>query len=148
MIADLYQQLILDHTRHPRNKGAPAVFDKKAEGYNPLCGDKVTLYLKLNKDVIEDLHFEGSGCAISTASVSILTDFLKGKKTSEIPSLFKSYQDLVTGKQISENEKEILEKMVIFEGVKEFPMRVKCATLSWHTLKAALENKAEPISTE
>ena len=148
MIADLYQQLILDHTRHPHNKGIPATFDKMACGYNPLCGDKVTLYLKLNKDVNEDLHFEGSGCAISTASVSILTDFLKGKKISEIPPLFKSYQDLVTGKQISENEKEILEKMVIFEGVKEFPMRVKCATLSWHTLKAALENKPEPVSTE
>ena len=146
-LRELYQQVIIDHSRHPRNCKAMEHATCSMDGFNPLCGDKVKLYLKLNGDKIEDLSFEGSGCAISTASVSMLTEMLKGKTKTEALTLFEKFHTLVTGES-NEKDNETLGKLMVFKGVQEFPMRVKCATLSWHTLKAALENKQEPVSTE
>lgn len=144
-LEDLYQQVIIDHSKRPRNLRRIDHADKMADGYNPLCGDKVTIYLKLAGDVITDLSFEGSGCAISTASVSMLTEFLKGKKVAEVGEYFKKFQLLVTTDAAPATD---LNKLVIFHGVREFPTRVKCATLAWHTLKSALEGKKEPVKTE
>lgn len=143
-ISELYQEVILDHTKNPRNRGKLAGANRTAEGYNPLCGDQVTLYVSLDGNVLKDISFEGSGCAISTASVSLLTETLKGKTMEEAKNIFKSLHDLVTGLPTEGD----LGKLEVFSGVQEFPMRVKCATLAWHTLNAALENKKEPITTE
>ncbi|MBI2340216.1 MAG: SUF system NifU family Fe-S cluster assembly protein [Deltaproteobacteria bacterium] len=145
---DLYREVILDHARHPRNKGALPSADRKAEGYNPLCGDRVILTVKLDSGVIADVRFEGSGCAISTASASILTETLKGKTEAEFSGLFDKFHTLVTSGGEAPATASEWGKLAVFEGVREFPMRVKCATLSWHTLKAALENKQEPVTTE
>lgn len=142
---ELYQEVIIDHSKRPRNLRRMDHADKKADGYNPLCGDKVTIYLKLVGDVITDLSFEGSGCAISTASVSMLTEFLKGKKVEEVGKYFKKFQQLVT---TDNAPAEDLNKLAIFHGVRQFPTRVKCATLAWHTLKSALEGKKAPVKTE
>ena len=145
-LQDLYQDLILDHGRRPRNfkrlEGA-----RSAEGYNPLCGDKVKVYVKSDDDVVKEVSFEGAGCAISMASASIMTQIVKGKSRAEADQLFEAFHDLVTGHQASIDVPE-LGKLAVFSGVSEFPTRVKCATLSWHTLRAALNNQEETISTE
>ena len=146
-LQDLYQELILDHGRRPRNFKPLDGATRSAEGYNPLCGDRVKVYVKLDGEVVEDISFEGAGCAISTASASIMTEILKGKTRAEAEELFQTFHDLVTGKQAQLDAPE-LGKLTVFSGVSEFPIRVKCATLSWHTLRAALNGAGEVISTE
>lgn len=144
-LSDLYQEVILDHNRQPRNFRAIKDADHHAEGFNPLCGDRCMVYLKIADGVVQDVSFEGSGCAISKASSSIMTTVVKGKKIEEIERLFGTFHDLVTGK---EGVEEDVGKLKVFAGVSEFPSRVKCASLAWHTLKAALEGKDEKVSTE
>jgi nitrogen fixation NifU-like protein len=144
---ELYQETILDHHKHPRNF-RKLESGQSSEGYNPLCGDRITVYVLLDGDVIEDVAFEGSGCAICTASASVMTEVLKGKTVDEAEELFGQFHDLVTGDPSEKPETEGLGKIAVFFGVREFPVRIKCATLAWHTLKAALEGKAESISTE
>ncbi len=140
----LYQEVILDHNKRPRNHHA-IEGAQHADGYNPLCGDKVTIYVKLEGDRISDAGFTGSGCAISTASASILTETLKGKTRDEAMQLFDKFHDLVTGKGAAGAE---LGKLAVFSGVSEFPVRVKCATLAWHTLRSALTDGGKVVSTE
>ncbi|MFQ5929571.1 MAG: Fe-S cluster assembly sulfur transfer protein SufU [Acidobacteriota bacterium] len=142
---DLYQEIILDHSKKPRNFKELSDANHKADGYNPLCGDKVSVYLKLEDGFVEDLSFMGSGCAISTASASLMTETLKGKSLGEIETLFKNFHKLVTGKSVASTQ---LGKLAVFHGVSQFPVRVKCATLVWHTLQAAIESKPETVSTE
>ena len=146
-LQDLYQELILDHGRRPRNFRPLEGANRSAQGYNPLCGDKVRVYVKLNGDIVEDVSFEGAGCAISTASASIMTETLKGKTREQAEELFQTFHDLVTGREAQLDAPE-LGKLAVFSGVSEFPMRVKCATLSWHTLRAALGGNGEVVSTE
>ena len=146
-LRDLYQELILDHGRRPRNFKPLEGATRSAEGYNPLCGDKVKIYVKMDGDIIKDISFEGAGCAISTASASIMTETLKGKTRAEAEELFQTFHDLVTGQKAQLDAPE-LGKLAVFSGVSEFPIRVKCATLSWHTLRAALNGEGEVISTE
>jgi len=145
-LRDLYQEVILDHYRKPRNFRSLADANRKAEGFNPLCGDRVTLYVKLKDGVIADASFEGSGCAISTASASLLTESIKGKTEHEAEMLFQGFRDVVTGGGGTPNVD--LGKLDVLAGVREFPVRVKCATLAWHTLRAALAKQTEPVSTE
>lgn len=147
-LGGLYQEMILDHSRRPHNFRFMPAADRQAEGFNPLCGDRVRLYLKLEGDRISDASFQGSGCAISTASASILTDTLKGKTRTEAESLFEIFHDLVTGKSATSAEPAKLGKLAVFSGVSEFPVRVKCATLVWHTLKSALAATGQVVSTE
>ncbi len=146
-LQDLYQELILDHGRRPRNFKPLDGATRSAEGYNPLCGDKVKIYVRMDGDTVQDISFEGAGCAISTASASIMTETLKGKTRAEAEELFQTFHDLVTGKQAQLDAPE-LGKLAVFSGVSEFPIRVKCATLSWHTLRAALNGEGKIISTE
>ena len=146
-LQDLYQELILDHGRRPRNFHALAEANRSAEGYNPLCGDKVKVYVKIDDDVVKDISFEGAGCAISTASASIMTETLKGKTLAQAEELFDTFHDLVTGKPAKFDSPD-LGKLEVFSGVSEFPMRVKCATLSWHTLHSALKGNGKVVSTE
>jgi nitrogen fixation protein NifU and related proteins len=145
MIDDLYQETILDHGKRPRNFSRLDEFNRNAEGYNPLCGDKCEVYVKENHGVIEKITFQGSGCAISTASASLMTEVLKGKTLAEADSLFAKFHDLLTKERDAADD---LGKLAVFSGVREFPARVKCATLAWHTLRAALENRREAVSTE
>jgi nitrogen fixation NifU-like protein len=146
-LRELYQQVILDHNKKPRNFRALAEANREADGYNPLCGDKVHVFLKLEDDVIKDISFQGSGCAISKASASMMTERLKGKTMAEAEAIFKTFHELVTG--VSANpEASALGKLAVFSGVREFPARVKCATLAWHTLQAALAGEDKPVSTE
>ena len=144
-LQDLYQELILDHGRRPRNFKPLEGASGTAEGYNPLCGDKVKIYVKMDDDIVKDLSFEGAGCAISTASASIMTETLKGKTRAQAEKLFHTFHDLVTGQQAQLDAPE-LGKLAVFSGVSEFPIRVKCATLAWHTLRAALYNQAVTIT--
>ncbi len=144
----LYQEVILDHSKRPRNFHALENADHHANGFNPLCGDKVTIFLHLNGERIEDISFQGSGCAISTASASILTETLKGKTVSEAQALFEVFHKLVTGRSGDSNGGPPLGKLAVFAGVSEFPVRVKCASLAWHTLRSALDNSAAVASTE
>ena len=143
-LRELYQETIFDHYRQPRNFGQLDRANRRAEGYNPLCGDKVTLYLRVEDGVIRDASFEGSGCAISTASASLMTESLKGKSEEEALHLLGKFHDLVTGIATAED----LGKLAVLAGVREFPQRVKCATLAWHTMKAALQNVEKPVTTE
>lgn len=144
-LRDLYQEVILDHYKRPRNFGKLAEANHEAEGHNPLCGDQVTVYLRVEDGVVRDLRFEGAGCAISTASASLMTEVLKGKTLVEINALFGRFHRLVT----TEEESEVgLGKLAVLAGVREYPVRVKCATLAWHTLNAALANPGAVISTE
>jgi nitrogen fixation NifU-like protein len=145
MIDDLYQETILDHSKRPRNHHAMEDATRKAEGYNPLCGDKLRLYLKMDGDIVQDASFEGSGCAISTASASLMTDSLKGKTRAEAMKLMEKFHDLLTTDTPAAKD---LGKLVVFCGVRDYPARVKCATLAWHTLKSALNNTAETVTTE
>jgi len=147
-LRDLYQEVILDHTKKPRNFHKMEAATNSAKGHNPLCGDRLTVYLKLENDVVKDISFEGSGCAISTASASMMTESLKGKTKAEAEALFHRFHELLTGKSESTQEAPELGKLAVFSGVREFPVRVKCATLSWHTLRAALESKESAVSTE
>lgn len=142
----LYQEVILDHSKRPRNFRRIDEADGRAEGYNPLCGDKVTIYLRLEGERIRDISFQGSGCAISTASASILTEALKGKTRQEAEELFQKFHEVVTGR--AAGDAATLGKLAVFAGVSEFPVRVKCATLAWHTLRSALEGSQEVVSTE
>ncbi len=147
-LRELYQDMILDHSQHPRNRGKLEKATHHADGFNPLCGDKVKIDLMVDNGTIKDIRFEGSGCAISTASVSLLTEAIKGKSEREIEILFGKFHDLVTGKNENSGESDNLGKLAVFQGVREFPMRVKCATLSWHTLLAALKNEKKVATTE
>lgn len=147
-LSSLYQEVILDHSKRPRNFHAIENADHHANGFNPLCGDKVTIYLHLDGDRIEDISFQGSGCAISTASASILTETLKGKTRKEAQALFEAFHKLVTGRPADSNGGPPLGKLAVFSGVSEFPVRVKCASLAWHTLRSALDNSAAMASTE
>jgi nitrogen fixation NifU-like protein len=146
-LRDLYQDVILEHSKAPRNFREMPAANHKAEGFNPLCGDHFTVYLDLDGDSIRDITFQGSGCAISKASASMMTQSLKGKTKSDAKALFGRFHDMVTGQAEAGSESEI-GKLAVFSGVSEFPVRVKCATLAWHTLQAALEGKQDPISTE
>jgi nitrogen fixation NifU-like protein len=147
-VNDLYQEIILDHNKAPRNFGQLSQADREAVGHNPLCGDKVTVYLRLDQDRISDIKFEGSGCAISTASASLMTESLKGKTRGEVETLFRQFHNVVTGKLDAARVGPELGKLVVFQGVSDYPIRVKCATLAWHTLQAALESKQKTVSTE
>lgn len=143
----LYQELVLDHGRRPRNFGPLEGANREAEGFNPLCGDQLKLYLAVDDgDVIRDARFEGKGCAISTASASLMTQALKGRSLAEAEALFERFHDTVTGRV--EPDEEALGKLAVFQGVSRFPTRVKCATLCWHTLRAALRGDGEPVTTE
>jgi len=151
-LKELYQEIILDHGKNPRNLRKSKNFNKDAKGHNPLCGDKVHIFLKLNEnDKIEDVFFEGSGCAISMASASIMTGIVKEKKEKEANILIKDFLDMIkeknqlTTKSLSEDDKT---KLMSLSGVKQYPMRVKCATLAWHTLISAINNSQEEINTE
>jgi nitrogen fixation NifU-like protein len=145
-LRDLYQEVILDHSKTPRNYRELPNANQKAEGYNPLCGDHFTVYLEVEGDSIRDISFQGSGCAISKASASMMTQNLKGKTRTEAEKLFEQFHKLVTsGPNGSLDE---LGKLAVFSGVSEFPVRVKCATLAWHTLHAALQGQQHPVSTE
>ena len=146
-LRDLYQEVIFDHNRHPRNFGKIADADRSADGHNPLCGDKLSLYLKIDNDVITDIRFEGSGCAISTASASLMTERLKGMKVADAEALFQKFHAVIT-KDGRDADAAQLGKLSVLTGVRDFPARVKCATLAWHTLEAALHGKGETASTE
>jgi nitrogen fixation NifU-like protein len=147
-LRDLYQEVILEHSKAPRNYRELKDADHKAEGFNPLCGDRFIVYLHLDGDVICDITFQGSGCAISKASASMMTQSLKGKTIAEAEKLFEQFHKVVTGQVASNGQHAELGKLAVFSGVSEFPVRVKCATLAWHTLQAALEGKQEAVSTE
>jgi nitrogen fixation NifU-like protein len=145
----LYQEVILDHSKKPRNYRVLEGANHHAEGYNPLCGDRVTVYLKTGNGRINDVSFQGSGCAISTSSASLLTETLKGKTLDEADALFEKFRALVTGESNGELAGDApLGKLAVFSGVAEFPMRVKCATLAWHTLRSALKGEEKTVSTE
>ena len=151
-IKELYQEIILEHGKNPRNLRKTDNFNKDAKGHNPLCGDNVHVYLKLNeKNKVEDVSFEGSGCAISMASASIMTDLVKGKEETEVKEIVKDFLVMIKenpelkSKNLKEEEKT---KLMCLSGVKQYPMRVKCATLSWHTLISAIDNTQEEINTE
>lgn len=147
-LRDLYQEMLLDHHKRPRNYGKIDGANRRAQGYNPLCGDKVTVYLLLRDDVIENIAFEGTGCAICTASSSVMTELLKGKTRRDAETLFGTFHDLVTSDPDSEVDAKTLGKLAIFAGVREFPLRIKCATLAWHTMRAALTASDQTVTTE
>jgi nitrogen fixation NifU-like protein len=139
-LRELYQEVILDHSKRPRNQRGMPEASHRAQGHNPLCGDRATVYLRLEGDVVKDVSFEGSGCSISTASASMMTDALRGKTVAEVQKLFERFHELVTAdpSRAAAVAPE-LGKLAVFAGVHEFPMRVKCASLAWHTMKSALE---------
>ena len=151
-LKELYQEIILDHGKNPRNLRKTTNFNKDAKGHNPLCGDKVHVYLKLDEDKkVHDISFEGQGCAISMASASIMTDLVKGKEEHEVKEIVKDFlemikeKDKLNNKILGDNEKT---KLMCLSGVKKYPMRVKCATLSWHTLTSAIDNTQQEINSE
>jgi nitrogen fixation protein NifU and related proteins len=146
-LGDLYQEVILDHNRRPRNFGELPGANRRAIGHNPLCGDRVTVLVDLEGDVLKDIRFEGSGCAISKASASMMTESVKGKTLAQAEALFEGFHRLLTEDGTVADPKT-LGKLVVFSGVREFPVRVKCATLAWHTLRAALENLRDVATTE
>jgi nitrogen fixation protein NifU and related proteins len=146
-LADLYQEVVLDHGKRPRNFGPLAGATHKADGLNPLCGDRITVYAKLDGGRIAEARFEGSGCAISKASASVMTGLVKGKTSDEIDALFEKFHRLVT-EGPEAGAAEDLGKLAVFGGVHEYPSRVKCASLAWHALRAALSGAQEPVSTE
>ncbi len=147
-LRELYQEIILDHNKNPRNFKKLELATCSQEGFNPLCGDHLHLYLKLEDGVITDISFEGNGCAISKSSASLMTTLLKGKTVEEADRLFEKFHDLVTAPMDQEVATEELGKLAVFSGVREFPARVKCASLAWHTLRAAIDRKDETVSTE
>jgi nitrogen fixation NifU-like protein len=147
-LRELYQEVILDHNKNPRNFKKLDPYSHHANGHNPLCGDKLELYLNVEAGVISDISFIGSGCAISTSSASLMTQFLKGKTLDDVQKYFSHFHGLVTGIPLKDNELEKLGKLAVFAGVQEFPARVKCASLSWHTLMNALDSASEIAQTE
>jgi len=147
-LRDLYQEVVIDHSKKPRNFRKPEGANRSAEGVNPLCGDEITVYLKLSGDVIEDIGFQGAGCAISKASASLMTAALKNKTKAEAESLFQRVHSMVSEGPRSKVDPEELGKLAVLSGVWEFPARVKCATLAWHTLRSALDGSGAPVSTE
>ena len=148
-LRELYQEVILDHSKRPRNFGEPAGANRRAEGYNPLCGDRETVFVRLEDDLLKDVGFRGAGCAISTASASMMTEAVKGRTRAEAEALFERFHDLITGRDGHTGAAAPeLGKLAVFSGVREFPVRVKCATLPWHTLRAALAGAETTVSTE
>jgi nitrogen fixation NifU-like protein len=149
-LRDLYQEVILDHGKRPRNFRRMEDANRTAVGYNPLCGDKMTLYLKVEGGIVRDASFQGSGCAISTASASMMTEAVRGRTPEEAERLFERFVEMVTGPpdEIPDVDPDEMGKLAVFSGVREFPARVKCASLAWHTVHAALEGEKEPVSTE
>lgn len=147
-LRELYQTTILDHNRKPRNFRRPEGASHESEGYNPLCGDQVKVYLALEDGVVKDVGFSGQGCAISTASASLMTQAVKGLGVEEALGLFERFHALLAGEIDPSETRESLGKLAVFAGVRDYPMRVKCATLAWHTLRAAAKGEAEPVSTE
>ena len=147
-LRDLYQEVILDHYRRPRNFGKSPLGNRQANGHNPLCGDKLTVYLLVEDGTVEEVTFEGAGCAISVASASLMTEMLKGLSVADARALFERFQGAITGANDGVESLENLDKLAVLSGVKEFPVRVKCATLAWHTFKAALDDSRETVVTE
>jgi nitrogen fixation NifU-like protein len=145
-LRDLYQEVIFDHNRNPRNFRKVGDANRVAEGFNPLCGDRLTVYLRVEDGVVKDAAFKGTGCAISTASASLMTESVKGKTEAEAESLFRDFHGFVTGE--GEGAAERLGKLQVLTGVREYPARVKCATLAWHTLHAAITREADTVTTE
>lgn len=146
-LSELYQELIIDHKRSPRNRGVPDGANHSAEGYNPFCGDKVVVHLKLEDDVIQDVGFVGEGCAISTASTSLMTETVKGRSLEEVESLFSSFRRMLAD-EASEDDLDRLGDLEALAGVRAYPARIKCANLSWHTLHAAMSEDSQRVSTE
>ena len=140
--------MILDHNKHPRNFGKPACSNRTAEGINPLCGDQLTVYLDVEDGIVKDVGFSGTGCAISTASASLMTQAVKGMKIEEAERLFEGFREMVTSAPQSDRDDEDLGKLSVFSGVREFPMRVKCATLAWHAMTEALHDTGKTATTE
>ncbi len=147
-LRDLYQEMILDHGKRPRNFRLLDKANRRAEGYNPLCGDRETVYLQVEGDRVVDAAFEGAGCAISTASASMMTEALKGRSRGEAEALFEKFHDLITGQRKAPVGGPPLGKLEVFSGVREYPVRIKCATLPWHTMRSALHGDGEVVSTE
>ena len=145
-LRDLYQEVIVDHSKRPRNFRSLSGASGHADGFNPLCGDKVSIFVKMEDDRVADISFQGSGCAISTASASLLTESMKGKTRAEAEALFQRFHELLTGD--GKKPAPELGKLAVFSGVAQYPVRVKCATLAWHTLQAALAGSQNPVSTE
>jgi nitrogen fixation protein NifU and related proteins len=146
-LRDLYQEIILDHGKSPRNFGKPESFTSEADGYNPLCGDKVHIYVTLKDGRVEDVHFEGRGCAISMASASLMTEVLVGKTEAEARALFDKFHELVTTEHDLVGDDDF-DRLVVLGGVRQYPSRIKCATLAWHTFNNAITGTAEPAKTE
>jgi len=144
-IRELYQELIVEHSRKPRNFGRMEGADQEATGFNPLCGDKITIYLKMEDEVVRGIRWDGAGCALNTASASLLSERAKDKTCAEMEALFEIFHKMVTGGVLNEAETAQLGKLAVFSGVKDFPVRVKCATLAWHTLRAALNGVRETV---
>jgi nitrogen fixation NifU-like protein len=147
-LRELYQQVILDHNKSPRNFKKLETANHYAEGYNPLCGDHIDVYVKLNDDKIEDISFVGSGCAISKASASLMSTMVKGKSVEEAEKIFDKFHHLITGKLDEQINTDEVGKLAVFAGVREFPSRVKCASLAWHTLISALKEESKTVTTE
>ena len=147
-LRELYQEIILDHNRSPRNYRAMPGADRVVEAFNPLCGDHYTIYLKMRGDIVEDLSFEGAGCAISKASASLMSTMVKGKTAEEASRLFEVFHRMVTGEAVTPEETASIGKLAAFANVSEFPARVKCASLAWHTMHAAVTGGAETVTTE
>ncbi|SAL85771.1 NifU-like domain-containing protein [Caballeronia arvi] len=147
-LRQLYQEVIFDHYRRPRNYGVLPGANRKADGYNPLCGDRVMLYLRIEDGIVKGASFEGSGCAIATASASLMTEAVKGRTESEVEAMFARFHAMVTASAPVPALPPDLGKLAVLAGVREFPSRVKCATLAWHTLRAALHDKSGTVSTE
>ena len=147
-LRELYQQVILDHNKNPRNFGPMENPTHTSEGRNPLCGDEIKVYLRMDGDRIEDIKFEGRGCAISKASASMMTMSLKGKTVDEAEELFQSVHDMLTGEPDPEADPDEMGRLAVLSGVREFPVRVKCASLGWHAMRAALKAEKQPVSTE
>ncbi|MBV6512046.1 MAG: SUF system NifU family Fe-S cluster assembly protein [Ignavibacteriales bacterium] len=147
-LRELYQQVILDHYKDPRNYKILPFYTNHAEGHNPLCGDQVEIFLSVEDGIIKDISFQGNGCAISKSSASLMTAFVKGRTVEEVQKDFDRFHALVMGNTVTDSDREQLGKLAVLEGVKEFPMRVKCASLAWHTLIAAIKNEQEKVITE
>ena len=145
---ELYQEIVMDHNRRPRNFGSMTDSTATSEGFNPLCGDQITLFLKVTEDIVEDISFEGVGCAISKSSASMMTEGVKGKSVEEALTVFEAFREMITAKSDGSKDSEILGDLEILKGVAQYPTRIKCATLSWHTLQAALQGTERDISTE
>jgi nitrogen fixation NifU-like protein len=147
-LRDLYQEVILDHHKKPRNFHKLEHANRQADGYNPLCGDKISVFIQVEDGIVKDIGFIGAGCAISTASASMMTESLKGKTESEAKAIFERFHHLVTDHADPSPDPSTMGKLAVFSGVREYPVRVKCATLAWHTMRAALEGSKETVATE